>query len=214
MKDIYKVKARPLATRDNIIQGNNYRITILTEELVRLEYAEDGVFEDRATWFAFNRDFPKTDFRVIRTSDGIEVHTSRVHLVYNEKEFSSFGLSIQVKGNLSVYHSLWHYGADELPEFLPQIKGTARTLDMADGEIPLENGIISSAGYSVIDDSKSQVLLEDGWVDSRKKGIQDLYFFGYGHDYKEALKDFYYLSGKTPMLPLRTFFLIFIIIHL
>ena len=201
MKDIYKVKARPLATRDNIIQGNNYRITILTEELVRLEYAEDGVFEDRATWFAFNRDFPKTDFRVIRTSDGIEVHTSRVHLVYNEKEFSSFGLSIQVKGNLSVYHSLWHYGADELPEFLPQIKGTARTLDMADGEIPLENGIISSAGYSVIDDSKSQVLLEDGWVDSRKKGIQDLYFFGYGHDYKEALKDFYYLSGKTPMLP-------------
>ncbi len=45
------------------------------------------------------------------------------------------------------------------------------------------------------------MLLEDGWVEPRKKGIEDLYFFGYGHDYKEALKGFYTLCGKTPMLP-------------
>ena len=111
------------------------------------------------------------------------------------------GLSIQVKGNISNYHSIWHYGEEGCPHFFPQLKGTARTLDEADGEIPLEPGIISANGYAVLHDSTSQILLEDGWIEPRKKGIQDIYFFGYGHDYKEALKDFYYLSGNAPMLP-------------
>lgn len=196
MKEIYRVSTRPVANMENVILGEHYRITLLTEGLVRLEYAEDGIFEDRATQFAFYRDFPKTDYRVIRTQDGIEVHTSRIHLIYNEKPFSPSGLSIQVKGNVSAYRSIWRYGDD-----FKDLKGTARTLDMANGEIPLERGIVSWFGFSLIDDSRSQVLLEDGWIEPRKKGVQDLYFFGYGHDYKEALKDFYYLSGNTPMLP-------------
>ena len=51
--------------------------------------------------------------RVVNTNDGIEVHTSRIHLIYNEKEFSASGLSIQVKGNISAYHSIWHYGEED-----------------------------------------------------------------------------------------------------
>ena len=43
-------------------------------------------------------------------------------------------------------------------------------------------------------------LTENGWVAPRKQGI-DLYFFGYGHRYLEALSDFYHLCGKTPLLP-------------
>ena len=196
MQDIYKVETRPAALEGNMVTGERYRITLLTESLLRLEYSEDGIFEDRATQMVFFRDFPQVKYRVISGEDGIEIHTSRVHLKYNEKEFSSHGLSIQVKGNLSAYHSIWHYG-----EEIHDLGGTARTLDEANGAIPLEHGIISRFGYSVIDDSKSQVLLEDGWIEPRKKGIRDLYFFGYGHNYKEALNDFYRLCGKTPMLP-------------
>lgn len=196
MQDIYKVKTTPVALPSNIIAGDKYRITMLTEGLVRLEYCEDGIFEDRPTQMVFHRDFPETDYRVVRTDDGIEIHTSRIHLIYNEKAFSANGLSIQIKGNVSAYHSIWKYG--EEPN---DLRGTARTLDLADGEIPLEHGIASAFGFSVIDDSKSQILLEDGWIEPRKKGIQDIYFFGYGHDYKEALNDFYFLCGKTPMLP-------------
>ena len=196
MQEVYRVKTRPLAHAENIVRGEKYRITILTQGLIRLEYSEDGVFEDRATQMVFYRDFPQTDYRVIQSSDGIEIHTSRLHLIYNEKRFSSHGLSVQVKGNISIYQSIWHYG-----EELHDLGGTARTLDMADGEVKIEHGVISRVGFSVIDDSKSQILLEDGWIAPRKKGIADLYFFGYGHDYKEALNDFYYLCGKTPMLP-------------
>lgn len=196
MKDIYRIAMEPLALEENQVKGDNYRITMLTEGLVRLEYSSDGVFEDRGTQMVLYRNFPKTEYRVIHTKDGIEIHSSRIHLVYNEGAFSEHGLSIQVKGNLSPYHSIWHYGAE-----IRDLKGTARTLDEADGAIELGHGILSYFGYSIIDDSKSQVLLEDGWMEPRKKGIQDIYFFGYGHDYKEALKDFYYLCGKTPMVP-------------
>lgn len=193
MQDIYKLETHPLALSENMITGDKYRITFLTEGLIRLEYDEEGVFEDRPTQMVFFRDFPKADYRVVRTEDGIEVHTKRIHLIYNEKEFTSWGLSIQVKGNYSIWY---HYG-----EEIHDLKGTVRTLDMVDGATELEHGILSRLGYSLVDDSRSQVLLPDGWIEPRRKGIKDLYFFGYGHDYKEALHDFYRLCGKTPMLP-------------
>ena len=196
MQEIYRVKTSPVALSDNMITGEKYRITFLTEALVRLEYSEDGVFEDRATQTVLFRDFPKTDYHVVRNADGIEVHTSMLHLIYNEKEFSSHGLSIQIKGNLSAYHSIWHYG-----EKVDDLQGTARTLDDVNGATELGHGVVSRFGYSILDDSKSQILLDDGWIEPRKKGVSDLYFFGYGHEYKQALNDFYRLCGKTPMLP-------------
>ena len=49
MKELYKLPARPEANRQNILQGDKYRITMLTEGLVRLEYSEDGIFEDSDT---------------------------------------------------------------------------------------------------------------------------------------------------------------------
>lgn len=196
MNKSHKILTRPLALDCNIIQGNNYRITVLTDGLLRLEYSADGIFEDRATQMAFFRDFPASNYRIIRTESGIELHTDRLHMIYNERCFSSHGLSIQVKGNLSLYHSTWHYG-DEIHD----LGGTVRTLDRINGSTPLEHGINSRFGFSVLDDSHSQILLEDGWISPRKKGIQDLYFFGYGHDYKEALKAFYKLCGPTPLLP-------------
>lgn len=58
MQEIYRVKTSPVALSDNMIIGEKYRITLLTEALVRLEYCEDGVFEDRATQTVLFRDFP------------------------------------------------------------------------------------------------------------------------------------------------------------
>lgn len=196
MKEVYRIKAKPQALEENQIRGERYRITVLAEGLVRLEYSEDGVFEDRPTQTVLYRDFPPAHFRVLRTPDGIQVHTPRLHLVYDEKEFSGNGLTIQVKGNVTNYRSIWHYGQE-----IQDLGGTARTLDEADGAVKLEHGVISRFGYSLLDDSRAQIILEDGWVSPRKKGIKDLYFFGYGHDYKDALKAFYRLCGRTPMIP-------------
>ena len=89
MQKIYRIKTSPCARQENMIIGNQYRITVLTEGLVRLEYNADGEFEDRATQMVLYRDFPEVDYRVIHTENGIEINTSRLHLVYDEKEFSS-----------------------------------------------------------------------------------------------------------------------------
>jgi len=166
MKDTYQVETSHLALSENIVAGEKYRITMLTEGLVRLEYSEDGVFEDRATQMVLHRDFPKTSYKVLETEDGIRILTSRIQLQYNQKAFASYGLSIQVVGNYSAYHSIWHFG-----EPVHDLSGTARTLDEADGAVSLEHGVISRFGYSVIDDSRSQIFLENGWIEPRKKGI-------------------------------------------
>ena len=196
MRQEWQVKVRPKALEENVIQGEKYRITMLTQGLIRLEYSEDGCFEDRATQSVWNRDFPKTEFRCKETLDSLEIFTSRIHLVYDKQKFSPNGLSVQVLGQYINHGSIWHYGQD-----FQNLGGTARTLDEADGAIPLEKGIMGRVGFSLLDDSKSLVLTEDGWIEPRKSKGEDLYFWGYGHDYLEALKDFYYLCGKLPMVP-------------
>ncbi|MGN0353727.1 MAG: TIM-barrel domain-containing protein [Muricoprocola sp.] len=191
-----KVNLKPAANAKNIIQGDKYRITVLTPGLIRLEYDEEGQFEDRATQVVWNRDFAPTEFTVKETEEELKITTDRVYMIYNKKEFSSFGLSIQVRGNISAYQSIWHYG-----EEVNDLGGTARTLDCVNGACELEHGLMSRNGFSVLDDSTSLILREDGWVEPRKKGVKDIYFWGYGHDYLECLDAFYYLCGKTPMIP-------------
>lgn len=99
-------------------------------------------------------------------------------------------------GNTGSGNDVWHYG-----DPVHDLKGTARTLDTIDGACELGSGLVSRDGFTVLDDSASLILTEEGWVSPRKKGIKDIYFWGYGLDFLECLKDFYYLCGKTPMLP-------------
>ena len=179
-----------------IITGSCYRITFLTSRMVRLEYQKDGIFEDLPTTLARNRDLDDVEVIRNRGVHGLELDTEHLHLVYDEKEFTGHGLSVGCKGNISVYMSTWRYGQP-----FNTLGGTARTLDQADGAIELEPGLISRDGFSVLDDSESMVLLPDGTFSPRKVEEQDLYFFGYGHDYEACIRDFYRLSGATPMIP-------------
>ena len=39
----------PVGRPENTIQGDKYRFTLLTPCLIRMEYREDGKFEDRPT---------------------------------------------------------------------------------------------------------------------------------------------------------------------
>ena len=159
------------------LTGRNYRITFLTERLVRLEYQSEGRFEDRPTTAVQCRNFPPVEVQVQRLPGRVEMDTAFLHLSYDEKPFSPEGLCLSVKGGFSAYMSDWRYGQP-----LSTLGGTARTLDQADGEIPVGDGLISRNGFSVLDDSRSMVLREDGALRPRDYAEEDLYFFGYGHD--------------------------------
>ncbi len=196
MKPDYRIATRPVADPAAVIRGEKFRISVLTDGLLRLEYSGDGVFEDRASAFALYRDQPVPSFRVLEGPHHLEILTDRVHLVYDRRPFSTSGLSIQVRGNISSYHSIWRFG-----DAASDLRGTARTLDNADGAVPLESGVVSRWGFAVLDDSRTLVLDDDGWVAPRDGTRTDLYFFGYGLDYPDAVRALYAVSGPTPVLP-------------
>ena len=102
-----------------VIKGENYRISVLTESLVRLEYSEDGVFEDGQTQVVQNRDFGPVACEVIETEEVLDLHTEHLHLHFEKGPFAPDRLYIELKGQYAVYGSRWHYG--DQPETL---KGT------------------------------------------------------------------------------------------
>lgn len=186
----------PLPSPRSVVRDENWRITVLTERLFRLEYDREGRFCDLATQLALNRNFPVPEFTVRKKDGRIEIETAMVRLTYDGKEFSGAGLSAILKDQLMLHASVWHYG-----DPLKNLKGTARTLDEADGGIPLEDGILSVEGFAQLDDSHTMLMDGDGTLLPAKEHGTDLYLFAYGRDGKAALKDFFTLSGPIPQLP-------------
>ena len=186
----------PVGREENTVQGKNYRFTLLTPCLIRMEYREDGKFEDRPTQSVWNRHFDAVPHRLVKDGEGFELFTDRMHVIYSGGPLSKNSLMVKAIGGLHPFGANWYYGEED-----GNLGGTARTLDGVNGACALQDGILSQNGCAVLDDSKSLILTEDGWIAPRQGDGVDIYLFTYGNDYKEALNDFYRLTGKTPMLP-------------
>ena len=186
----------PCASEKATVTGKCWRFTILTSKLIRMEYAPNGVFEDRATQLAVNRAFPPVSYRVTEREGTVTISTDALTVRYNGKPFTPEGLSIELCSALTAYGGIWHYG-----DKINALGGTCRTLDKTDGAVPLKDGLMSRNGFSVIDDSGSATIGCDGTVSPRSSGAIDVYFFGYSHNYAQALYDYYRLSGFPPALP-------------
>ncbi|WP_026495796.1 glycoside hydrolase family 31 protein [Butyrivibrio sp. WCD3002] len=185
-------KLDAICPQENIIQGAGYRISLLTDSLLRLEYEKDGHFTDNATQTVLNRDFPKVDYEILEdTEEKLVFKTARLKVTYDKKFFTSMGLSIE----LLEEKVTWHFG-----EVGRNLLGTVRTLDETNGIILYGHGLISRDGYAWFMDGDS-CELEGEEIKDREYPEEDVYFFGYGNDYYRTLKDFYYLCGKTPMIP-------------
>ena len=205
----------PAMSPTTTLQGEHWRIGLITESLIRLEWSDSGEFEDRATLMAVDRAFLPSgavDYTTGERDGMLVVETPALRLTYDRKPFSKEGLTIVVKGVPDSQFNTWHYGDDPKGN----LGGTARTLDEADGAIPLGQGVISRDGWAVLDDSASNVFvtadadgnLPDGVVAYGGIGVAprdhretDIYFFGYGRRYREAVHDFQKLSGSAPLLP-------------
>ncbi|GAA4528710.1 glycoside hydrolase family 31 protein [Brachybacterium paraconglomeratum] len=202
---------------DGTLRGEHYRITPVAPRVVRLEWSPKGRFEDRPSTFAIHRDLAPQPVRATREGGRLSVVSEHYRLEYDEGPFSTNGLQVQVTGNISAYHSVWRYGQDlSLPAHQEgrrrgeptrildgNLGGAARTLDEADGAIPLETGVNSRYGYALLDDSESMVFDADGALQPRDAapGTLDLYLFVAGHDHIGAMQDFHALSGPQPLLP-------------
>ena len=198
----------PVANPDACVVAGNARFTVLTDRLVRMEWSENGVFEDNATLAVINRNLPVPAFRVTRDGDAVRIRPSALPLDYSgEGRFDESNLSVSFRMNGRRVE--WHPGMSSEGNLM----GTARTLDgcMGPDKInnndPMETGVLSRDGWAIVDESERHLFVEDGsdwghWVASRPEGeVQDLYIFAYGHDYKAALADFTKIAGKIPLPP-------------
>lgn len=190
----FKIDFEPKADEAVIVKVGNARFTIITSQLIRIEYSNNMDFEDRASQVFWYRKQPVPQFKLVSSGSKTEIITDRLHLHYIDdgREFNKENLYIELKELNKTWHfSDWNGG---------NLLGTKRTLDAADGEVELEPGLLSREGWVLFDDSNSLVINEEGWVEERKDG-KDYYFFGYGHEYLKCLKDFSKVSGSTSLIP-------------
>ncbi len=191
----------------SVVEVGDARFSVLTPSLIRMEYSPTRRFRDEATQVVINRDFPVPEFSVSQHDGRVEIRTEKLRVTYRGGPFGPSSLSVAMLAAAQNSHNTtWHYGDPEFatyPMFGNQ-GGTARTLDEVDGEIALEPGLISSFGYSTLDDSDSLFLTRDGWVAAPEFEEEDLYFFGYGLDHAATLRAFFHLTGPSPLLPKKT----------
>jgi alpha-glucosidase (family GH31 glycosyl hydrolase) len=212
----------PVADPKAVVVVGKARFTVLTPELIRMEWAADGKFEDHASFVFLNRRLPVPKFDRSESDRGrrVTIKTSALTLIYSpgagrksnqDGRFTPENLTIELTVNGKPV--VWHPGLSDDEN----LQGTTRTLDGALGEKtkePIEQGLVSRSGWAVVDDSSRPLFdsadfsFKDGdksawpWVMERPAGErQDWYFFGYGHDYRKVLGDYVRVAGRIPLPP-------------
>lgn len=206
----------PVANEKAVVKCGNARFTVLTPKLIRMEWSENGIFEDNATLAIINRNLPVPQFAVKSTKNLLTITTTDVTLKYVPSgKFSKENLSVtfkmaDAKAKKGVKTVTWHYG----DEPTGNLKGTTRTLDKLGDDIrkkplndPFEDGILSRDGWAIVDETARPMIIKDDsdwgeWIaESSNPERLDLYIFAYGHNYTEALTDFTKVAGRIPMPP-------------
>jgi len=182
----------------NPIRIGNSRFTFLTDNLVRMEYAQEGKFLDDPTLFAINRTPTYTNVKVEEKANNKYILTTPAMRIEYYNDGFPFGQT-----NLFVY---FHDGKDEKEKrwYIASrqrgnLLGAVTTLDDVGRAIPRQEGLLSKDGWYLINDTGKDIV-QDGWITQRdKQHVQDLYLFVYGTDYKQALKSLKEISGPAPL---------------
>ncbi len=206
----------PTADPEAVVIHEQARFTVLTPQLIRMEWAADGKFEDHASLVFLNRRLPVPKFTAKISQRNLVIKTDALELNYQPAPRSNGKFTtdnLEIKLSLNGQPVVWHPGIPDTGNLM----GTARTLDGALGDKtqePIEPGLISRDGWTVVDDS-TRPLFDSAdfsfvggesspwpWLLHRREGDrQDWYFFGYGHNYKQALSDYTKVAGRIPLPP-------------
>ena len=219
---------RPLASQANLVLWKDKRVTVLMPGLVRIEQSAEGAFTDEATQKVWFRDMPAASFTAKEEDGCLVIRTDRLTLKLRDAlEDSSVAVAAHCPqagaadtpasrlpavpkvcppGNDAAFRKL--FDASPLP-------GTYRTLDNCNGDmwipyegdvgrakhISLDDAVVARCGHALLDDSSSLLLMPDGTLQPRRKGGRDIYVFGFGRDYREALRALYAICGAPPVIP-------------
>lgn len=189
---------KPVADAKNIIFFKDYRLTVLDGGLLRIEKHTLKEFNDRATLAVWFRDMPPQRFGYAVKKDRVVITTEKAEFVVCEDFKKSYVLLNGKRVKLSEAKSMG---------------GTYRTLDSCDGDyntvdekkISLNKSVVSTDGVAVLDDGKTNYLENLNEVAENFDSRTDLYVFAYGHEYREAVRAYFKITGFPPMLPREAF---------
>lgn len=200
----------PVADPAAVVTCGNARFTVLTPQMIRMEYSPEQKWEDSKSLTFVNRNLEVPKFKKSVSAKGATINTGDLTLTYknNGKPFDATNLKITFL--LNGKKQTWKPGdVDTL-----NLMGTTRTLDRCDGyklgREPMETGLLSRSGWVLVDDSGKPVMTPTSshwkeWVQERPYAEnQDWYFMAYGHNYKKALADYQKVAGKATLPPKST----------
>lgn len=189
-----------LPEANNVIRGSKYRITVLSQLLVRLEYSDNGIFEDRPTELVMNRKFPSVEFEKHEDDKYLTIKTAYFNLTYL-KNMPFIGNKVSpdqyLRIDLNGTDKYWYFNHPEVRNF----RGTTFPLDGADGKAKYGRGLYSTDGFVSLDDSHTLLFNEDGTLGKRTDKRIDTYVFMYRRDFGACLRDYFTLTGYPPLIP-------------
>lgn len=145
-----KGQYNPNANPDAIVNSGKMRFTVLTPEMIRIEWSDIEKFENRASFIAVNRNFPVPEYTTEAKNGYLYIRTNKLELKYKESTHpitnpaSSDNLSITF--NLNEVSTHWYPRKKDALN----LKGTTRTLDHSKEDNMrevMEDGIISRSGW-------------------------------------------------------------------
>ena len=188
----------------NCVTGKNYRISIITDRVVRLEYSPSGVFVDMPSQLVLNRNLGVPVYTIRQDPNILQITTKYFELTYM-KEQPFQGNSVNPSKNLKITllskidkdrQRDWYYKHPEVRN----MKGNISAYDIPLNSV-FERGLYSVEGFASFDDSENKLLEKDGTLVDRVPGYVDVYVFMYDKDFKEALVDYFKITGFPELLP-------------
>ena len=187
-KEHFALGQESVTNAENIIIRGKVRISVLSDRVLRVEVDSKGQFTDEPTQCVWYRNFSSPKFRTVENGKIIKIITERAMFIYDLRAKKMLSVTLENGKTVTDYKK-------------GNLKGTYRTLDMTRGAIPLEDGLISTEGVTMFDDSKSHILNKNGQIKERRATQKDEYYFAFGHSYRECINALYSLCGKVPLVP-------------
>lgn len=184
--------ASAAAAPQNPITVGQTRFSVLTPHCIRIEQAQDGKFVDAPSLFAISRAARWSGFKLKQDAQSVSIDTGAIQLRFLNDGQPLLGANLwaTIRGGAT-----WTPGAKNRGN----LGGTLRTLDGASGPVDVGQGILSREGWAVLDNSIDPLLTGD-WVQARPQNAgTDWYLFGYGRDYRAALKSLTLVGGPVPL---------------
>ena len=222
------VKIDEFKSNTRFLEIGRLRLTFLTSQMIRIEWDSNSVFQndntivfsERSEYLDDSNNTPPVIEVSDKNNDGkiLIISTENLRIVYGKDENGKYysqsppplsdTLSVLIKNES--YESTWKPGMNDEKN----LGGTVRTLDRTSGPVPLENGLLSVSGWSLVDDTNSPLLVPvsneygyDKWAKERNApdNYSDWTLFAYGTNYRDCLGDFTKVAGKIPLPPKYAF---------